>query len=224
MKVYAKQTPPEWQESPAARPDWWDQWPGVYVYGNRDYNENAGAIYETAEALARIGDALEEEETPPEAELRSLIEGEMPRRDGRGYTCEEIKRLIEWVCLYMASFNDTQAARAALGALSVIAGRKYISATIRGSCQSEWQRVAWPEDLGLDALRAFEAEYFNTGSDWRCTTDDDETPLAVYCTSHDPGGLRAEIANAMGCKPGDVTLYHFDGWERSPRYREEAPR
>ena len=31
---------------------------------------------------------------------------------------------------------------------------------------------------------------------------------------------RQEIAAAVGCNPSDVILYAFDGYERTPKYKE----
>lgn len=66
---------------------------------------------------------------------------------------------------------------------------------------------------------AFEAEYFNTGEEWRI---DDGSGDEYYFYSHhwSDDGKRAEIAAAAGCKPEDVKLYAFSGWTRTPEYTE----
>lgn len=40
MKIYAKQVPPEYQESPFQYIDWMNMWPGIIIHGNRYYNSH----------------------------------------------------------------------------------------------------------------------------------------------------------------------------------------
>lgn len=78
-----------------------------------------------------------------------------------------------------------------------------------------------------EALSTFEAEYFNTGTEW-IVHDGDSLPESpedingyfVYCTSWNEDGIANEIADSAGGRPEDVKLWAFDGYMQSPKYRE----
>lgn len=52
-KIYAKQVPPEYQESPLFYGDWPEN---VFVFGNRHYNQHAERLEEIRAALEEIAD------------------------------------------------------------------------------------------------------------------------------------------------------------------------
>ena len=109
-------------------------------------------------------------------------------------------------------------------------GKKWDYRIIRGCCQSDWNYIFYPVDEWTrEQIEIFEAEYFNTGSEW--IIDDGEfdpendSPLningySVYCTLWSEDGIRKEIADCEGVAPADVVLYAFEGWSRTAQYKE----
>jgi hypothetical protein len=220
MRVYAKQVPPEHQQSPFE----YDPAGGLYVWGNhrlQEYGkEEMGRLWvhlcEAAEDLDGRRRRRPREQTWSEA-LHELF----PKDSGSWSRAERVR----WAEILKNPGDVYGRPKYALlcAALELLTGKAWDWRTITGCCQGDFQLIVYrPDWWPPEALERLEAEYFNTGSEWLCTTDDNETPLSVYCYAYDSDGLRAEIADAMGCDPGDVTLYHFDGWARTASYREEA--
>jgi hypothetical protein len=107
-------------------------------------------------------------------------------------------------------------------ALQLITGDEYDAAQIRGCCQGDWNNIIYPTKYGREWLREFEIEYFNTGAEWRISENDPNNDDNYYMYTHawSDDDIRAEIAAAAGVDPGDVILYTFTGWSRTPEYRE----
>lgn len=221
MKIYAKQVPPEWQESPLVMDylDW-----DVFVYGNRHYNgHNAEHV---DDLINRMYEAAEE--------LKALM-------SGRGYydsfieiiddllpapNCKKVYSRADrtrWKTLLLAfdaeAINDDDAFCAGM---ELINGKLYESGEIRGCCQGDWQNVIYPAEYGREWLEHFEIEYFNTGAEWRISEGELDSDDDYYFYSHEwnNDGIRAEIAEAAGTTPENVILLEFDCWHREPVYRE----
>lgn len=220
-KIYAKQVPPEYQESPLF--NGCDDWPeNVFVFGNRYYNQHAERLEDIRRGLEDIADAWEDLHDGGSGYYTSWIDALndlLAPDDGRGeYTRAERLELaklaaqMEW-CSSDAE-NDILCR-----VLEIITGRAWEAATIRGCCQGDWQEIIYPAEYGRDWLEAFETEYFNTGEEWRVDTGDG-CEIYVYTHSWRDDEKRAEIADAIGCDPGDVVLYAFTGWSRTAEYKE----
>ena len=108
-------------------------------------------------------------------------------------------------------------------------GEPYKQVTIRGCCQGEWQYLYCPESWTRDQIRAFEAEYFNTGTEWlvaeEASEEDDEPTspqdvdtCAYYDTNQDTEAFRAMLAQEYGLAPEQVVLYAHDGYTKIARY------
>ena len=222
MKVYAKQVPPEYQESPLFLGDCFPE--NIAVYGNERMNDHIPAIFErvhTALECAEIIDAWEEQQrgygykTWADA-LRDLVPV-----DGRGpYTREERKR---WPKLaleyYTAKRGSYEEENALCEALELATGKPWETGTIRGCSQGDWQNVCYPaDDWSRDDLARFEAEYFNTGTEW--IIDPDGNSVSVYVTAWDDDGTRQELADAYGCEASDIILQKFTGWSKTANYEE----
>ena len=235
MKIYARQIPPEYQESPLFLgaeffPD------DIAVYGNRDYTEHIPAVFERIRGALETGELLETWEdinrgacfyfdTWAEA-LAALVPEE-----GRGpYTREERKEKwpdIAWR-YYNASRGSWEEDQALCDALELATGEAWETGTIRGSCQGDWARVCYPvKNWSREALDAFETEYFNTGSEW-IVHDTDAEPegpediqgFSCYCHGWRTEDIKKEIANAYGESDAEVILYEFSGYSRIAKYRE----
>lgn len=221
MKIYATQIPPEYQESPLL-----DDWPeNVYTYGNRNFCargietiENIkNNMYNAADELKRL---MEGEFTSCEYSLIEILNDFVPCDSGRKYSRPE---RLNWRELLLAFDNGTiDNDDAITAALTLITGDEYNTATIRGCCQSDWENVIFPKKYGTEWLKNFETEYFNTGSEWNISEGEPDgyETYCLYAHGWDDDEIRAEIADAAGVTPDNVTLYKFTGWSRTAEYTE----
>ena len=219
-KIYAKQVPPEHQESPL----FFGEWPeDVFVFGNRDYDQHDERIEEICSALENIAETYEEMQRGEACtnNLHAFIWYELPREDGRGYSRDERKHIVRLAQMYAEEppKNTRAVLETICMALRVVCGREYEWSTIRGCGQCDWQQIIYPAEYGKRWLDEFEAEYFNTGEEW-CVDDGDGRKMYVYTHTWRDDEKRAEIADAIGCDPGNVVLYAFDGWAHTPKYKE----
>lgn len=216
MKIYAKQVPPEYQESPLFIGDCWPE--NVFVFGNRHYTAHAERLEDIKQALCDVYDVCQG------WSYIKKLEYIIPKRDdGREYTRAERLQLVRLAKNYQEySYNSSDENALLCDALELITGQKYDFSTIRGCCQGDWQEIIYPAEYGREWLDAFEREYFNTGAEWRISENDPESDDNYYFYSHswNDDGIREEIAAAAGVEPGAVVLYQFTGWSRSPEYKE----
>lgn len=235
MKIYAKQVPPEYQESPLFL------WAGCFpediaVYGNRDYNTHLPPVFERVYNALESGDLLEAWEDINDNghgyyyNWASALVMLVPK-DGRNpYTREERKHKWPDIARRYAeasrgSFEEDQAL---CDALELATGEAWETATIRGNCQGEWQLVCYPvKNWSREALDAFETEYFNTGSEWIIHDGNTEPDgpegidgFSCYCHGWRTEDIKKEIAEAYGAIDADVILYEFAGYSRITQYRE----
>ena len=221
MKIYAKQVPPEYQESPLYT---FAEWPeNVYVFGNRYYNQHAERLEDIRRALEDIADEWENLNNHCRGYYTSWIDALndlFPARDdGREYNRAERTQIAALAEEYTET--GTRDERAVLcDVLELITGRAWKYSTIRGCCQGDWQEIIYPAEYGRDWLEAFETEYFNTGTEW--IIDPDGDAYSIYCTGWNNDLIRAEIADAAGCDPGDVVLLVFTGWSQTAEYMEAS--
>ncbi len=219
MKIYAKQVPPEYQESPLFLGD--DFWPeNVHVYGNRDYKEH-GNYNDTSRALDQLGQDIDDMRGGcgwnAGGNLESLLQYYFPRENP--YVRAERLRVLDIVATFWEYRAGSYEERAAvLEIMEMRDGIKYEAGTIHGCCQGDWQEIIYPAEYGRDWLEHFEMEYFNTGSEW--IIDPDGEHVSVYAYSWNNDGIRAEIAAAASVDPADVILLAFNGWKRTPEYAE----
>lgn len=221
-KIYARQVPPEHQESPLD----YSEWPeNVYAFGNDRYIAHIDGLEEICNALENIAGGLEDiANGNASADLAALVWYELPRENGEKYTCAERSELAKLAEEYSShwGWRNTDY-RIIARVLELVRGEKYEHAIIRGCCQGDWQEIIYPASYG-DAFRdAFETEYFNTGTEWiihyGCYAPENPDEIdgyPLYCYTHDP---RAEIAEAYNTDPKNVTLYEFDGYTRRASWR-----
>lgn len=218
MKIYAVQVPPERQTSPLFLEDIPEN---VYIFGNRHfYERGANEISDIRIALYNAADFLEDlEKYGDDAFYSSFSElafYEIPAPKNKyEYNAADLEQWRDVLKKDPQDF-DTIAA-----AISIITGREYKAAQLRGCCQREWNNILYPADYGREWLEEFEIEYFNTGAEWHIN-EGEPYDLGEYFYTHawDEEGQRAEIAAALGVDPADVVLYVFDGYEQTPKYKE----
>ena len=222
MTLYAKQVPPEIQESPLFMGEFPEN---VYIFGNKDYTERAKKVREIENALENIADAIETAQGgrgwSKDINAGALIWYELPRDSGRAYTRAERLKIIDIAFNYTYTRDFSEARAAVCDALQLITGDEYAAATVRGCCQNEWNNIIYPVEYGAEWLRYFETEYFNTGDEWAVyeTDDDGDYVCHVYTHAWNDDGKRAEIADACGADPDDVILYTFDGYVKTAKYK-----
>jgi hypothetical protein len=213
MKIYAKQVPPEYQESPLFMEDWPEN---VFVFGNRHYTAHAERLEDIKRALEDISDVCN-----GYGYTNNLLDVIPDRDDGREYTRQD---RLEFVALAeeYAETGTRDEKSVLCDVLELITGDAWEYSTLRGCCQGDWQEIIYPAKYGAEWLEQFETEYFNTGAEWRISENDPESDDNYYFYSHswNDDGIRAEIAAAAGVDPGDVILYTFTGWIRTPEYTE----
>lgn len=220
MKIIARQTPPELQESPLFYSP--HDFPSdVYTFGNPHFIERAEKLRDLEMNMeSAYNDLCDIRDGCPRYESwAAALADWLPADDGHEWSTEE---RAEWQTV-LDSFAGDDATRASresaqLDALRLVTGTEYARAQVRGCVQSEWQNVIYPAANGRDWLDTFEVEYFNAGTEWEITEDGDrDNAYVVYCTTHNP---RQEIAEITGADPDAIQMLHFDGWTRSARYRE----
>lgn len=156
MKIYAKQVPPEYQESPLE----WNDWPeNVAVFGNRHYNAH------TFDALEIVRNAMNDGYFP------APIVG-------------ELAPWADWWDRVDALDNGDEKPLLCEG-LELLTGRKYRYGTIHGCSQGDWQEIIYPAEYGRNWFDAFETEYFNTGTEWTVDPDGDCFSVYVISWSDD---------------------------------------
>ena len=219
-KVYARQVPWEWQESP-----WDDEQLKIdkaALYGNRSYGRY---VFDEFEQVVK---ALEEmdwddvgDDRPYSTEQEMLLDYVPPvGRDS--YTNEEIETWKFASQMYNQNYGRNEQWGICMG-LTLMLGKEYDYKTLRGSCQSDWIYFIYPTDLYNDeAVRCLETEFFNTGEKWMI--HDEETvpdcPEAVNgYTMYVYDDARKEIAAEAGVAPEDVVLWKYDGMRSMPKYK-----
>lgn len=220
MKIYAKQVPPEWQESPLFIDGCFPE--DVILDGNKDYISHTTEEYDNL--FARMDDLSYELDKLETGEgwyknATEAISDILPRHDGKPYNTRQVhawRRIIdEWD--YRG--NDDLICEA----LHLMTGKEYQAVTICGCCQSDWQDAYFPADWSRDDIAHFESEYFNTGSEWIIHDEatepagpDDVSGYSLYCTSWNNDGIKQEIADCVGGSPEDVIIYPFEQYQKVP--------
>ena len=219
-KVYARQVPWEWQESP-----WDDEQLKIdkaALYGNRSYGR---CVFDEFEQVVKaleemdwddVGDAC-----PYSTEQEMLLDYVPPvGRDS--YTDEEIETWKFACQMYNPDYGRNAQWGICMG-LTLMLGKEYDYKTLRGPCQSDWIYFIYPTDLYNDeAVRCLETEFFNTGEEW-IVHDEDTVPecaedvqgYSIYVYDN----TRKEIAEAEGVAPEDVVLWKYDGMRSIPKYK-----
>ena len=194
MKVKAYQVSPEYQESPLHLFD--EVLEGLEIYGNRDYIRHTSATFDEVLDCLEYGDF-----------------GEF------GISVYKALRLEELCNKYYTQGANNEAIIAE--ALSIVTGQKWKYKQISGCCQSDWNYIYYrPEEWTEQALEYFEIEYFNTGDEWRIEDEEGDDLGSIYTHEWNDDGKKREIAENICVDPDEVTLYLFDGWTKTAKYKE----
>lgn len=241
MKIYARQIAPEYQESPLFYEDMFPD--NMIVSGNRHYKEHTTPTFDQINRyFDEMAGAWEDAnfyyqysgngkytkiKKKPDCTIAELLRDYgFTREDGKSWNNHQKH---EWRLLLEgtagADEDDT-----ILACLHLMTGKEWRQRQISGCCQSDWNYIYFPVDeWSAEAIEAFEAEYFNTGSEW--IVDDgnfdpeEDSPAiisgcSVYCTSWNDEGIKKEIADSMGEEAAEVVLFAFEGYSHTPEYRK----
>ena len=109
--------------------------------------------------------------------------------------------------------------------LSMIADEEYRYKQISGCVQSEWQDVYYNKHIDIDKL---EADYFNTGTEWRVIESDEdyedayelptEDAYYVYCYGYNDDMIKQELSDVSGVSVEDIVLFKYEGYIQMPKY------
>ena len=193
MKIKAYQVAPEYQKSPLLV----DEMPefGVEICGNKDYKRHTSTTFDEVLECLEYGDFSDFEFTGYKAECMEELCNKYGTRgaDDEGIIAE---------------------------ALSIVTGQKWEYKQISGCCQSDWNYIYYrSEEWTAKALEYFKIEYFNIGNEWRIEDEEGDDMGRVYTHEWNDDEKKREIAEHIGVDPDEVTLYLFDGWTKTAKYR-----
>lgn len=215
MKIYAKQVPPEWQNSPLYTEEDFPE--DVEIFGNhRLYSHVSQQFNNIPSLLDDLTDEIDYLQAGKNhfRDLQTILEAYTGRDN---YTRQERKK---WLDIVKRWTDTDEEITVFCDVLDLLRGKPHKIATIRGCCQSEWQRIIYPAEYGREWLEEFEAEYFNTGTEWQIYENGlDGDYYTAYDTKNSP---REFIAEITGSQPENIVLFEFDGWERTPKYKAVA--
>lgn len=102
--------------------------------------------------------------------------------------------------------------------LEYMTGKDYITKDIHGCVQGETATVLYRKEYYYDkAIRDFEVEYFNLGTEWR-VVDEDGSSMYIYTHDFDINEQKKEIAGILGENLSDIILEVFTGYVQIPKY------
>lgn len=243
-KVYARQINPEYQEPQlffiSAKDHAWhwedDYYAGLAVMPLRGYYDYmpdvVRRVYDTLHD-GELADVLDDIQRGPgywgydqyDGSRTKAISDYLPaeKANGKRYATREIKRLSEIISgAYDPDTDDLCAV------LSIVTGQGWTSRQITGCCQGDWREIVYPvEKYDKEAIEILECEYFNLGTEWM-VHDSDEAPecpedisgWCIYCHGWNDDAVRAEIADAAGCNPEELTMYKYAGSHFVAEYEE----
>jgi len=210
--VYAKQVPPEYQESPFDETMFGpgEYWDGVCIfadYYSYDYrykllsDDMERLIKAITTGILELTPSWEMEEPGESYPLEDALAEEIPPRNKAEYSREEV---AEWQELWEEwdGLDPEWLARA----MTLMTGNEWECGRLHGSVQRDIATVVYDTTkIDKKDLEILEIEFFNTGTDFQVEIDG-EYELNVYCYSWDEEDMKKEIADAVGCNPEDVIL------------------
>lgn len=173
--------------------------------------------------------------------LEDALNTELPKKDGSKYTKEEIqewRKVIERygnagdMGSYWSSSNATHAVLTQVMELQT--GKKFVKTSLKGSSQGEDVTAVIPEEMYTDEFKEnLEAKYWNEGVEYLVYEDRSGKPhnleelqkhdifennsLSYYVPSYKSA---EKLANVLGARNGELTVYDFEGYEKTPKYEK----
>lgn len=121
---------------------------------------------------------------------------------------------------YMQNYNLTK--DIVIKALKLMTGITWRAFWLRGIMQSEYQSGYASEYLTDKDLEYIEACYFNTGTEYivfenKKDFNKNYNGVSYYICSYD---VKDALSALIGCDPKDLIIYDFDGYTKTPKYKE----
>lgn len=211
----AKQVPPEYQDPNI---DWdYEEIANMALDGNKDFHSHYCSEYKN------VVDLIEDEDGwvfNTDDELLEYMNYHLPR-NGKLSLAEA--RII-FLVLDQLNNGRIDFDTAVVRILNVYTDNEWDCTTIKGSCQGDWQKLYYMKSaFDYDSIKKLESAYFNLGTEWEIyeiIDDEENITNNIYCYGWSMEEIRQEIADELGCKPDEVKLLRFDGFERVPKYKE----
>lgn len=173
--------------------------------------------------------------------FEEALNTELPKKDGAKYTEEEIK---EWRNIFeqygnagdMGSYwSSTNATHAVLTqVMELQTGESFVSVSLKGSSQGEDVTAVIPEHIYTEEFREnLEAKYWNEGVEYLVFEDNtgmhhnleelqehdifENNSVSYYLPSYKSV---EKLASVLGARKGELTVYDFEGYEKSPKYEK----
>lgn len=227
-KYYAKQVDPEWQEdnlfytykdknTGKYELGWNDDvyQNNVIIYGNKEYRYFLTKEFENLLMLEKVD---YEYENGYWKNISEFVYSYFPKSNGKYST----KELHEWKLLLERYFKDYCFEKIVCDALKLMTGKTWRTIKIVGCMQSEWQYGYASEDITEEDVDYIEICYFNTGTEWLFyeseeDMNDDCASTSYYIRGYKP---KEELCRHIGCKEEELVCLEFDGYTKTPKYKE----
>lgn len=173
--------------------------------------------------------------------FEEALNTELPKKDGAKYTEEEIK---EWRNIFeqygnagdMGSYwSSTNATHAVLTqVMKLQTGESFVSVSLKGSSQGEDVTAVIPEHIYTEEFKEnLEAKYWNEGVEYLVFEDKtgmhhnleelqehdifENNSVSYYLPSYKSV---EKLASVLGARKRELTVYDFEGYEKSPKYEK----
>jgi hypothetical protein len=213
------------------------------IYGNRDFGgykpERIEKLIDSYER-GYIEEALFDPKNSYYNEWKNSTEAMnelCPKDNGKSWSGREIKAMrdsIKNITNRASSYHNDVDVMADL--MSIITGHKWERRTISGCSQSDWNELIYDtERISKEYANIIEKAYFNECSEWMVIDDDLNEGLSAeevqehyyngtcgfcgFAYDWTAEGIRKEIADMLGVKPEQVTMYRHDGYTRTSKYK-----
>lgn len=173
------------------------------------------------------------------ASLEKAVNIEFPKKDGSKYTEKEMKEWHDVFNRYEKAGNmgrywsTTKATHEVLAqVMELQTGEPFVLASLKGSSQGEDVTAVIPEKLySNEFVEDIEAKYWNEGIEYLVYEDNsgkvltfeelqeyaENNSLSYYLPSYKSA---EKLADALGAKKGELTIYDFEGYEKIPKYEK----
>lgn len=229
MKIYAKQVPPEYQNSDVFGDEIYTDWnvfDGSYVNHCSDVFNRVYRVIKSGELENAWYDLIDGYSYYGTTSWARILNDIVPPLGRETYTRQERKTAWPELIDRCSKGSPYDFDDVLCDALELVTGREYKISAIRGCCQGDYMKVCYPVDeWSADDLQTFEILYWNLGSEWNVfECDDDGNKLDnygyyTYYTQSDAEDVKAAMSEEFCLPLESITLDAFEGWSRVARYK-----
>lgn len=203
MKVYARQIPPDKQESDLQRARVCNK--AMALYGNPKLKKCTNNIFDEVLDATKYND------------LNSWVFSNIDK--------QKMKNVIKLMYNYNTFPNNNTLCKL----LSIVTNAKWTYTVIQDVNLSNWQYLYYKVGhvTGEDVYNV-SIDYFNRGSEWIIhesdtifTNPDEIAGLNYYFLTNDCTKIKEKIASFKNCSVADIVLYKFKGYKKIREYEIE---